>query len=183
MINGSSGVASPTMRHVSTLFASVLLTTAVMSGCTTTSTTDSSTPVDMSRKAAAAVAAESARRAAEAIRAAIPEITELVPLTEQNDTNNLLGRANGYSAAVVLVDSRTSAACSTSRPGVDCGATIEQWPDAAAAQKRAEHVEKMRGALPGLGPQYSTVKGGLLLQVAPTLEPSIADAYQAAFRG
>jgi hypothetical protein len=168
------------MRHVSIVLASTVLAIAALSGCSNTAMDDSSAPVGTRP---AAPVSESAKRAAEAIKAAIPEITDLIALTPSNDTNNLLGRPDGYSAAIVLTDSRASAACSTAKPGVDCGATIEQWPDAASAQKRADHVEKMRGALPGLGPQYSTVKGGLLLQVAPLLEPAIADAYRAAFLG
>ena len=34
-----------------------------------------------------------------------------------------------------------------------------------------------------LGQKYSTVRGGLLLRVAGTLKPSVADAYKAAFLG
>ncbi len=48
-----------------------------------------------------------AQSAAKAIKAAVPEITRLIPLTETNDSNNLLGRPGGYTTAVVLVDPRS----------------------------------------------------------------------------
>jgi serine/threonine-protein kinase len=80
-----------------------------------------------------------AQNAAESIRATIPEVTETIPLTADNDVNNLIGRPNGYAAATVLVDSR--AQCPTDGPGVDCGATIEQWPSAEAAQRRADYIQ------------------------------------------
>ena len=87
-----------------------------------------------------------AQSSAEAIKAAIPEITRLIPLTEDNDSNNLLGRPGGYTAAVVLVDPRSSSVCDLAKPGADCGATVEQWPDPGAAQKRADYVEQIRAA-------------------------------------
>ena len=173
------------MSKASIFIATALLATPVTSGCSTaTSTSENTAPLTATSITAPAVpAAKAAQAAAESIKAAIPEITALIPLTATNDTNNLIGRPNGYSAATVIVDSRTSEACSTAKPGVDCGATIEQWPDSAAAKKRVDYVEKMRGDMPALGEEYYTVNGGLLLRVAGTLEPSVADAYRAAFLG
>lgn len=167
------------MRSAAAVIVFAALASAFVSACsTTTKIDDSSVPAISSTTAPAS---PTPQRAAIAIKAVIPEITALIPLTETNDTNNLIGRSKGYSAATVIVDSRTSEACSTDKPGVDCGATIEQWPDSAAAQKRADYVEAMRGELPPLGQEFSAVKGGLLLRVAGTLEPSVAETYKAAF--
>jgi hypothetical protein len=72
------------MRRASICLASTLLATAITSGCSTaTKNSDSSAPPP------------TAQSAAEAIKAAIPEITALVPVTESNDANNMIGRSNG----------------------------------------------------------------------------------------
>jgi hypothetical protein len=61
------------------------------------------------------------------------------------------------------------------------GAGVEQWPDEAAAQKRADYIKTMLSSAPFLGIEYETVKGNLLLRVSGKLKPSAAQAYQAAF--
>ena len=124
-----------------------------------------------------------AQDAAEAIKAAIPEITQLVALTEATDDNNLLGRPNGYSAAVVLIDPRSKGFCEPARPGADCGATVEQWPDQAAAQARADYIQTIQAAAPILGSEWTTVNGKLLLRVSGALMPSTAENYEKAFTG
>lgn len=121
-----------------------------------------------------------ARSVAESIRGTIPEAVELIQVTEDNDPNNLIGRPNGYVAASVLVDSRLPR-CET--PGADCGAMIEQWPDQAAAQRRADYIQAMLREMPMLGQEWNTVKGALLLRVAGELKPSEAKAYESAFAG
>ncbi|MBU3751720.1 MAG: serine/threonine protein kinase [Mycobacterium sp.] len=128
-----------------------------------------------------ATAFTDAQAAAEAIQKAVPEITQLVALTELNDDNNLIGRPNGYSAAVVLVDSRSKGLCDVARPGMDCGATVEQWPDAAAAQRRLDYIQGIRNAAPALGSEWTTRNDNLLLRVTGELPPSAAKAYEAAF--
>lgn len=121
-----------------------------------------------------------AQSVAESISATIPEVSELIEITEDNDPNNLIGRPNGYVAATVLVDSRLPR-CTD--PGADCGAMIEQWPDQAAAQKRSDYVQAMLESMPMLGQEWNTVNGGLLLRVTGELKPSDAKAYEAAFTG
>lgn len=119
-----------------------------------------------------------AQSVAESIRATIPQVTELIEITEDNDPNNLMGRPNGYVEATVLVDSRLPK-CNTL--GADCGAMIEQWPDQAAAQSRADYIQAMRREMPMLGQEWDTVKGDLLLRVTGALKPSEAKAYESAF--
>jgi serine/threonine-protein kinase len=106
-------------------------------------------------------------------------VTRLIPLTEDNDGNHLLGQPNGYSAATVLVDSR--AHCPSDGPGVDCGATIEQWPDRWAAQRRADYIQQVDRSMPTVGQEWTTVKQNLLLRVTGKLKPSEAQSYQAPF--
>lgn len=98
--------------------------------------------------------------AAAALKAAIPQITRLVAITEDNDKNNLIGRPNGYSAAEVVVDGRASC---DGGPGVDCGATIEEWPTPQRAKARAEYIQSMQSAAPVLGSEWDTVQGKLVL--------------------
>lgn len=126
---------------------------------------------------------EAAQSAAAAIRAAIPEVISLIAITEDNDANNMIGRPNGYVAATVLVDSRITAGCDIGKPGIECGARVEQWPDQAAAQRRADYIKAMQSSMPILGREYQTVRGNLLLRVDGKLKPSAAQAYQAAFTG
>jgi hypothetical protein len=121
-----------------------------------------------------------AQSAAESIRAAIPQVTELIEITEDNDPNNLIGRPNGYVAASVLVDSRLPR-CTSTNLGDDCGAIIEQWPDQAAAQRRDDYVQSILRTMPMVGQQWTAVKGNLLLRVTGQLKPSAAEAYKAAF--
>jgi serine/threonine protein kinase, bacterial len=130
--------------------------------------------------APAGAPASTAQNAADSIRAVIPEVTKTIALTEDNDVNNLIGRPNGYAAATVLVDSR--AQCPSDGPGVDCGATIEQWPSTEAAQKRADYIQAIGKSLPTMS-EWTTVKGNLLLRVTGKLKPSAAETYKAAFAG
>lgn len=121
-----------------------------------------------------------AQGVAESIRATIPEATEFIEITEDNDPNNLIGRPNGYVAANVLVDSRLPRCTDL---GADCGVMIEQWPDQAAAQNRSDYIQSTLKSMPMLGQEWNTVKGGLLLRVAGELKPSEAKAYETAFTG
>jgi hypothetical protein len=136
------------------------------------------TAADSPQPARAETQGSTAQSAAESIRTAIPEVTGTIALTEDNDANHLIGRPNGYVATTVLVDSR--AQCPSDGPGVDCGATIEQWPDTEAAQRRADYLQAIGRSLPSMS-EWTTVKGNLLLRVAGALKPSAAEAYKAAF--
>jgi hypothetical protein len=127
------------------------------------------------------VAQVSAQVAAERVKAALPGGVTLAALTGDNDANHLLGRPKGYAAATVIVDPRSDGWCDLGQPGVDCGATVEQWPDAAAAQRRADYIQTIQGAAPMLGTEYDTVRGNLLLRVSGKLAPAVADQYRTAF--
>ncbi len=109
------------------------------------------------------------------ITAAIDVTT--VPITEDNDPNNLLGRPNGYVAATVIKDSRL-ADCGDDI-GVDCGATVEEWPDAEAAKTRADYIAALQKDSPMLGSEYHYLDGPVLIRVSGELKPSEAKEYEA----
>lgn len=169
-------------RAKKTEWSAVLLVGAALfiTGCNSTGADPTSTTT-FGTTSPSSVKVATASAAAVALSESIPEVTKVVDLTEDTDVNNLLGRPNGYLAATVLYDSR--ATCDSSGPGVDCGAVIEQFPNAASAQRRSDYIQKVRGAAQGLGQEYNTVSGGLLLRVSGDLKPSAAKRYKEVFTG
>jgi serine/threonine-protein kinase len=171
------------MLSIRTLCFAVVLACAV--GCGANGSGNDAAPVQPGTTTESTALAESptAESVAETINAAVPEVTSLIAITADNDANNMIGRVNGYVAATVLVDSRITEGCETAKPGIVCGAGIEQWPDEVAAQQRADYIKSLLSSAPILGTEYQTVKGNLLLRVSGKLKPSAADAYEAAFKG
>lgn len=169
------------------VFRSVLLaaTLACAAGCGANDGATTAVPTDSATTTSSTARAEppSAQGAAETIRVAVPEVSSLIPITENNDANDMIGRVNGYVAATVLVDSRITEGCELAKPGIACGAGVEQWPDEAAAQKRAEYIKTILSSAPILGSEYQAVKGNLLLRVSGKLKPSAAEVYTKAFEG
>lgn len=115
--------------------------------------------------------------AAVAIRSAVPQVTGLTELTAATDGNSMLGKPNGYTAAVVINDTR--AACNGG-PGVDCGGVIEQWPDNTGAQQRSGYLAGVIKAHPGFA-ETDVVRGNLLLRVAGKIPADGVAAYKSAF--
>ena len=160
------------------------LVLALAVGCgTQTSTNQPPESVETNTEAQAPAPAETptAQGRAETIESAVHEVVRLIRITEDNDANDIIGRVNGYVAATVLVDSRITEGCDIAKPGIACGAGIEQWPDETAAQQRADYIKTLLSSAPILGTEYQTVRGNLLLRVSGKLKPSAAEAYQAAF--
>jgi len=155
---------------------------AVLVGCSdndgdkadepTAGTTTSSGAPEASEAAEEEVSAESVT----ALIAAAVDVTT-VPITEDNDPNDLLGRPNGYVAAIVIKDSRL-ADCGDDL-GVDCGATVEEWPDAEAAKARADYIASLQKDSPMLGSEYHYLDGPVLVRVSGELKPSEAKEYEA----
>lgn len=129
--------------------------------------------------ASEAEATVSAESVAARIAAAV-DVTA-VPITEDNDPNDLLGRPNGYIAATVLKDSRL-ADCGDDL-GVDCGATVEEWPDAEAVKVRADFIAGLQKDSPLLGSEYHYLDGPVLVRVSGELKPSEAEGYEAVVLG
>ncbi len=119
---------------------------------------------------------------ADRLKTSIPEVVKMIEITEDNDPNNLIGRPNGYTTAFVIEDSRVG--CPESPDGsigVDCGAMVEQWPDHASAQARADYIQRVLKGAPMLGQEYDTVRGDVLLRVSGDLKPSEAERYKEVF--
>jgi hypothetical protein len=114
------------------------------------------------------------------LQSQIPDVTELVKLDEDNDPNDLIGRPSGYKAATVIFDSRVS--CEGDEPGVDCGATIEEWPSQEDAEKRSDYIQDLQTGSSLLGSEWNTVRDNLLLRVTGNMNPSDAEAYADVFK-
>lgn len=174
-------VEGTTMMALRIVGIALLLTCA--SGCASHDTSNARPGNTPTASAQASASAPTPRVAAQRIKAAVPEVTSLIEITEDNDANNMIGRVNGYVAATVIVDSRITEGCELDQPGIACGAGIEQWPDEAAAHQRATYIKALLSSTPILGTEYQTVKGNLVLRVSGQLKPSEAEAYQRAFTG
>ena len=117
---------------------------------------------------------------AAAIKAAVPQVQQVVALNGRNDPNHLLGRNNGYVAGAVMKDSRI-VKCNGRGFGSTCGAMIEQWPTANDAKVRMDYIVRLEKSMPILGSEYDTLRGDLLLRVDGHLSPTQAAVYRAAF--
>ena len=100
-------------------------------------------------------------------------------LTEKTDSNNLLGRPNGYVSAAVITDAGGDT--SDSDPGVSYGATVEMFDSRSATVRRSDYIQGILKDAPMLGTEYDYVRGKVLLRVSGELPPSVAAKYRAAF--
>jgi hypothetical protein len=120
------------------------------------------------------------------MHSAIPEISQVITITDANDGNHMIGRAGGYTGAVVFIDTRTrhdeaSEQCELNNPGVDaCGAAIEEWPSAADAEQRKTYITDVTKSMPMLGHEWLTTRGNLLLRVSAQLPQAAASQYSEA---
>jgi hypothetical protein len=155
----------------------------LLSGCTATA---DGSPADKPQSSPAASATPtptvaapptSAALAAE-LQAAIPTITSVSAITEENDSNDMIGRPNGYVGGDFIADSRATECYDG---GVACGAVIEDWVTAADAQTRSDYIQGILKESPALGSEYNYIRDGLLLRVSGELPPSAAAEYEAVF--
>ncbi|MBM6400190.1 hypothetical protein [Phycicoccus sonneratiae] len=120
--------------------------------------------------------------AAKDIESEVSAVVAVIQLTEDNDTNNLIGRPGQYDAATFMADKRLG--CSKTDQfdelGIDCGAKIERWASEDDATARAADIQKKLKEY-GLGAEYDYVRGNLLLRVSGKLKPSQAKEYLKAF--
>lgn len=117
--------------------------------------------------------------AVQRIEKQVAEVTEAIAITEDNDPNDLIGRPNGYESGVILRDERGEC----DELGVTCGAVLETWPDADAAQERSDYILGILEDSPALGSEYHYLDGATLLRVTGELTPSEAADYEAALSG
>ena len=106
-------------------------------------------------------------------------VASTMKITAENDPNHLLGRPNGYTSKVVLVDSRVAAG-DRGQPGdVSNGASVEVFADAASAKARAEYIGGIAKTSPALANEYDYVKGAVLVRVTGVLTSGQAAPYKA----
>lgn len=116
---------------------------------------------------------------AKAIKKQVGSATKVTTLTEDNDTNNLIGRPNGYVSAAVITDKEGDS--SDPEPGVAYGATVEMFGTKSEAARRSAYIQGLLEDSPMLGTEYNYTQGKVLLRVSGELRPSVAKKYQAAF--
>ncbi|MCO5995674.1 hypothetical protein [Actinoallomurus rhizosphaericola] len=126
--------------------------------------------------------ARTAKEYAAALKAAMPRVKRMLVVTETSDSNNLLGRPNGYTSAAVLSD-KVATQCQSARDGIDCGAVVEVWPDAQAVAQRVSYIQGILKKAPALGSEWDYPAGTALLRVnGKVVRPSVAKTYEAAWR-
>lgn len=125
------------------------------------------------------VSPTTATQYAAAINKAVKSASKVTTLTERNDSNDLLGRPNGYVSAAVLTD--RGGDTSDPDPGVAYGATVEVFGSLAAAKRRSDYIQGILRDAPMLGTEYNYLHDKVLLRVSGELPPSVARKYQAAF--
>ena len=176
--------------HRALPIACALLISALVAGCgnsdTTASATGEATTTTTAMAASPApsvsdapLAALDATTVAQTIKAAVSTATQIVTITEDNDPNAKIGRPGGYISAAVIYDSGLT--CTDL--GATCGATLEEWPDEAAARDRAAYIQQALMDNPVLGTEWDDVVGGMLLRIPGEQKPSVAQEYAAAFGG
>jgi hypothetical protein len=121
---------------------------------------------------------------AKRLRTQIPQIVDVITMTEDNDENNLIGRPGQYDAASFMADKRLGCHAAGVYDGlsIDCGAKIERWPSEADAKARMTDIQDKLKTY-GLGAEWDYVRGRVLLRVAGDLKPSEAAVYETAFLG
>ena len=110
----------------------------------------------------------------ETLKDAIPTITSVTQITEDNDPNDLIGRPSGYIDGALIVDTRAKKCM---EPGVACGATIEVWGDKQKASDRSININTLVAEDPSLS-EHHYILDGLLLRVSGELSRSAADEYE-----
>lgn len=168
--------------------AAIVASAFLLSSCASDSAPDTSatgermpaSPSGVDSVGSAPAEIKSATEVAEAIKTAVPEVTRLVTVDEDNDPNNLVGRPGGYIDGAILFDPRAEAY--DDQLGVDQGAFLEVWPDAEAATGRAKYIQDTLQQVRGLGTEYHYQHEGYLLRVNGRIKPSQALAYEEAFR-
>ncbi len=139
----------------------LLVLAAVVAGCSTGPTVDAPTA------------------AADLATAGV--VADVATTTAQDDPNQLLGRPGGYTSRATFTIPGVEPA-DPAPAACDRGGCIEQWPDEAAAQERADYITQIGKALPG-AVEYSYVRDGLLLRVAKAADPATAQRVADAFLG
>ena len=107
----------------------------------------------------------------------VDSVVRVMRLSKEDNPNELLGRPDGYDHAAVFYDAGLTCAA----PGIECGAFLEVWSDAAEAESRSGYLLALQDGTPGLGAEVHHVDGPYLLRLTDDLAPSSAEEYEQAF--
>jgi hypothetical protein len=82
------------------------------------------------------------------LAAKVPSAELGITYTAENDPNHLLGRPNGYASKVSFTDSRVDQKLLESRrpAAIDAGGSVEVYPDADGAARRAKYIQDLQRA-------------------------------------
>lgn len=149
--------------------------------------TSSPAPKDDAPRASATAAEEQqvrgldAEAVAKELQNAIPTVKVSIVYTEESDPNHQLGRPGGYLSKVQFSDSRIPAAEVefTEEHDLARGGSVEVFATEAAAEKRAEYIQKIGESMPTFA-EYDYVQGPVLLRVSKILTPTQATEYEQA---
>lgn len=95
---------------------------------------------------------------------------KVVVLNEDNDPNDLLGRPNGYLEGASIQWLPTCSEIDVQ----ECGGSVEIWPNAAAAQRRAKYIQTVQREVGFVGSEYTYVKDAVVLRISGNVKPSQA---------
>ena len=168
--------------------AATALAAVTLAGCSTaaTNTAPSVTTTQPPSTVASATTPEpgttapeaplTAQSAAQSIKSEIPQVLQVVPAE--------LLLLSGPTSVVVLVDSRLPS-CNLSDPDIDCGASLEQYPDKGGAMARMQQMERANDpSLPGhiVGRNDTNVASqNFVLRISGMLPADAITQYRQAF--
>ena len=183
----------PGMRRTLTLTSAALL--LALTGCSTaagtTGSSDATTPTTAASPASSAPISVTVSSTADAVAGDLNATTAMTQLatkvqtakltgviTENNDSNNLIGRPHQYTSKVTFKDSRISASDTAYlKPGdVELGGAIEVFGTPADATARAKYIQAVTASIPAFA-EYDYVHGNVLVRVSHFLKPSQAKGY------
>lgn len=147
----------------------VAVACALLSACGN----DGSTGGEQTEQAAPKI--ERVEDVVEVLKAAQLPVGDVVVLTAETDSNQLLGRPSQYTGKLFFYDARHPKVEGTD----ENEATIEIFANAQDAQARHDYIKQMTDGVPVLA-QYQFLKGRVLLRLPKVFTPDEAKAYEAA---
>lgn len=107
-------------------------------------------------------------------------IGDYIVYTEENDSNNLLGRPNQYTSKVTFEDIRLEQFDKDSDDYEPVGGTIEVFNNSKDMQKRKDYIESITSSISAFA-EYSYSNDYVLLRLNSELTPSQAREYENIF--
>jgi len=115
----------------------------------------------------------------EALSAQVGTAHTAVIYDAQTDPNSQLGRPGQYTSKGAFTDSRidVNKVIDKKKGSVELGGSVEVYPTADGARRRAEYIQNILKGAPMLGAEYDYLAGGVLLRLSGRLTPTQASAY------